>query len=1019
MRITLLLALLLCGCGDELKDDDTGPAEQCEPSAEIPYDSVDQDCDGADLTDVDGDSYDSAEVSGGTDCDDADAAVHPGATESCSGVDDDCDGLVDDDDPSVTGREMWYADSDGDGYGDSEDSQPACEQPSGRVEDDSDCDDGDAAVNPDAEEVCDSIDNDCDGLSDDEDDGVTGREMWYADDDGDGYGDAADYSPGCEAPSGYVADDSDCDDSSAEVNPAATESCSGVDDDCDGLVDDEDDSVTGRSMWYADEDGDGYGDPDDYGPACEQPSGRVVDDSDGDDSDADVNPGATESCSGVDDDCDGLVDDDDSSVTGRDMWYADSDGDGYGDAADHSPGCEAPSGYVADDSDCDDGDAEVHPAATESCSGVDDNCDGLVDDDDSGVTGVHTWYADSDGDGYGDEDSTWESCTRPSGYASNPSDCDHSDAAVNPAAAETCNSVDDDCDGLVDDDDSSVTGRSMWYADDDGDGYGDAADHSPACTQPSGFVADSSDCDDTDGDAYPGADDDWYDGVDSDCDGASDYDQDGDGYDHDAYSGDDCDDEDGAISPGAAEVCDDGVDNDCDGTGEGCGIEGENDLSTVDDVIGYVEDWYGMSVSGGGDFDGDGYDDVIIGHPYDQSGGSIFGEAYVGYGCAVPGDSSCQGAYGLHTYTNGSLAGWSVAMIGDLDDDGYDDIAVGSPGESTMGSSAGAAYVVLGWNSTGGGSMTLTSGSDVSLLGDSSGDLAGSAVAAAGDPNGDGYQDLLVGSPDESTGGSSAGAAYLTSGPLTGSHTLSSSTAVLFGVAASDAAGHALAGVGDTDGDGLDDVLVGAYGADDSGSSAGAAYLLLGPVSGDLWLDEADAILLGEAAGDLAGRAVGGGGDVDGDGASDVLIGAPMEDTGGNSAGAAYLLLGPVSGSISLASSDAKLTGEAADDWAGLSVAIAGDVSGDGSDDLLIGAPYEDANGSAAGAAYLVRGPVTGTVGLASAAAKMLGTTTNMQAGYSVSRAGDYDGDTYDDILIGSPRPYWSGGAYVLLGGGM
>ncbi len=226
----LFLGLLSCG---DPKPDDTGSAE-CEATTEVPYDGLDQDCDGVDLTDVDDDGYDSAAVAGGTDCDDEDHAINPGATETCSGVDDDCDGLVDDDDDSVTGRDTWYADNDSDGYGDAAAAQPACEIPSGYVQDNADCDDSDAAIHPGAAETCDGQDQDCD---DEIDEDALDATDWYADADSDGYGDPDTTVTNCEAPPDHVADDADCDDTDSLTHPGAEELDDGKDNDCDGVVD--------------------------------------------------------------------------------------------------------------------------------------------------------------------------------------------------------------------------------------------------------------------------------------------------------------------------------------------------------------------------------------------------------------------------------------------------------------------------------------------------------------------------------------------------------------------------------------------------------------------------------------------------------------------------------------------------------------------------------------------------------------------------------------------------------------
>ena len=248
------------------------------------------------ITDRDGDGYQDA-TWGGDDCDDANASVHPGAEETCNGVDDDCDGT--EDDGLLT---PWYADTDGDGFGDAAAMTLACVAPSGSVADATDCDDGDAAVNADAEETCNGVDDDCDGETD-EDDAVDAA-TWYTDGDGDGYGEGA--VQACAQPSGTVAEGGDCDDANAEVHPGATETCNGVDDDCDEDVDEP--GASGGATWHRDADGDGYGDPTDSLQACTQPSGYVASDlaTDCDDGAADIHPGALEILADSDDgDCDG------------------------------------------------------------------------------------------------------------------------------------------------------------------------------------------------------------------------------------------------------------------------------------------------------------------------------------------------------------------------------------------------------------------------------------------------------------------------------------------------------------------------------------------------------------------------------------------------------------------------------------------------------------------------------------------------------------------------------------------
>ncbi|MCB9741039.1 MAG: putative metal-binding motif-containing protein [Alphaproteobacteria bacterium] len=453
-------------------------------------------------TDEDGDGYDVE-----TDCDDTDPAVNPEAEELCDGVDNDCDGDVD---GGAADASEWFADADGDGYGDPGIGQLACEAPDGYVADSTDCDDANVETYPGAAERCEELDNDCDAIVDED-----VLSVWYADADGDLYGDAASVAETCDPPDGYVADATDCDDTQGAINPAAEELCDGVDNDCDTVVDEPD--ASDAATWYQDSDGDGYGDVDFSTAACEQPTGYVADSDDCDDTAAAVNPGATEVCNSIDDDCDGTVDNGDAADAAT--WYADSDGDSYGDGGVSTTACAQPSGYVSDDTDCDDSDASVNTAGTELCDGVDNDCDGSTDEDDA--ADAATWYADDDGDSYGDASDADQACAQPSGYVSDATDCDDGDSAVNPGETEVCNGIDDDCDGTADEDDAADA--ATWYADTDGDSYGDASNTDVACDQPSGYLSDDTDCDDSDATVYPGADE-LRDGQDNDCDGSADND---------------------------------------------------------------------------------------------------------------------------------------------------------------------------------------------------------------------------------------------------------------------------------------------------------------------------------------------------------------------------------------------------------------------------------------------------------------------------------------------------------------
>jgi hypothetical protein len=187
--------------------------------------------------------------------------------------------------------------------------------------------------------------------------------------------------------------------------------------------------------------------------------------------------------------------------------------------------CEQPAGFVDNASDCDDNNPYINPIAEEVCNGIDDNCDGLIDDDDPNVVDQQIWYGDYDHDGYGDIEFQIMGCEQPDGYVDNYLDCDDSNSDINPGVDEICNGIDDNCDGLIDDDDPNVVGQSYWYADSDGDGYGDMNDFVLACDQPEDYVDNLDDCDDSAVSVYPNAPE-IYDGLDNDCDDEVDEDHD-------------------------------------------------------------------------------------------------------------------------------------------------------------------------------------------------------------------------------------------------------------------------------------------------------------------------------------------------------------------------------------------------------------------------------------------------------------------------------------------------------------
>ena len=373
-----------------------GRQESSESTVDAPFDQDgDGSFDGSNLDCMDAYTMDSL------DCDDSNPNVFPNAVEICDGIDNNCDGLVDEEDSNVV-LSTFYLDEDGDGFGDASKVIESCVMPSNAVENDQDCNDSNADIHPDAVEICDGLDNDCDDVSDEGFDNA--MLSYYADNDGDGFGLLENMELACSQPDGFVTNADDCDDTEAAINPEADEICDSIDNDCDDLIDGDDDSLdtSTQSIWYMDADSDGYGDALDSILSCSTPSGGFVSNaSDCDDTNASISPINPEVCDGVDNDCDGLVDADDFSLdtTSLLFWYLDYDSDGYGDSQNSILSCDSPSGYVADDTDCDDGDSAISPAATELCDGLDNDCDGtlLATEVDNNANGIidcdETWQA--------------------------------------------------------------------------------------------------------------------------------------------------------------------------------------------------------------------------------------------------------------------------------------------------------------------------------------------------------------------------------------------------------------------------------------------------------------------------------------------------------------------------------------------------------------------------------------------------------------------------------------------------
>ena len=808
----------------------------------------------------------------------------------------------------------------------------------------------------------------------------------------------------------------------------------GPDDDDTGPDDDDtgpDDDDTGPDDDDTGPDDDDTGpDDDDTGPDDDDTAGIDSDgdgwslgDGDCDDDDGGTHPGATPLCDGVlDNDCDALPD------------VNETDGDGDG-----STPC---------DGDCDDTSPATYLGAPPACDGILDNdCDGNAEANET----------DGDGDGSTPCDGDCDD-TSPATYLGAPPACDgilDNDCDGNAEANETDGDGDGatPCDGDCDDNDPALDPH-----DSDNDGWstcdGDC-DDSDASSSPGtdadgdGWSTCDGDCDDSDdslnltdvdgdGDTSCGGDCDDYDAtVDShdadadawttcagDCDDTDPYsnpdiDADGDGW----SSCEDCDDQDPATSPSGPEICD-GADNDCSGApdfdaaGEAdTDADGALSCEDCDDNDGAnFPDNTETSDGQDNDCDGlvDGADPDFVPPTWpdlDQADGGFVGE--------VSGDRS----------------GWRVASAGDVDGDGLDDLLIGALRNDESVSNAGKTYLVLGSTIAVTGTLDLAQ-ADTAFLGEANGDNSGAAVASAGDVDGDGLDDVLIGAPANDQGGANAGKTYLflaASFAAGGTFSLSSADATFVGEEAYDSSGSAVSSAGDVDGDDLDDLLIGASSNGEWGPSTGKTYLFLGSTvatatTTSFDLDEADVAFAGEGPVDMSGDSVACAGDVDGDGLDDLLIGASRNDDGGYDAGKSYLILGATVGAVpagdtfSLSQADAAFVGESGNDRSGGSLASAGDVDGDGFDDLLIGA-FENAEaGTDAGKSYLVFAAsisAGGSFSLATAGASFVGDATGDQSGQAVSSAGDVDGDGQADLLIGAPGHDGggtdAGGAFLFL----
>lgn len=395
------------------------------------------------------------------------------------------------------------------------------------------------------------------------------------------------------------------------------------------------------------------------------------------------------------------------------------------------------------------------------------------------------------------------------------------------------------------------------------------------------------------------------------------------------------------------------------------------------------------AVKSAGDINGDGIDDLIVGARYAGQTGANIGAAYVVFGkrtpfAAIVPLASLDGSNGfrINGEANGDNAGRSVNGAGDVNGDGIDDLIIGAP----YNRASGSAYVVFGKRTAFAANFALASLDGTNgfrIQADAAGMILGIGVSSAGDLNGDGIDDIVIGAAYASSGGSNSGSSYVVFGSTTPfAATLpvgnlnGSNGFRLPGAAASDFSGFPVQSAGDFNGDGIDDLAIGAIGADPNGSESGSGYVVFGqrfafPANFALSsLNGSNGVRIdGVAAGDRASYGFSNAGDINGDGISDLILGAYLADPNGSNSGSSYVVFGkrtPFSETLALSSLDGstgfRLDGVAVGDFSGTAVAGAGDINGDGIDDVVIGADGADATANQSGSSFVVFGRDTNLV---------------------------------------------------------
>jgi len=674
------------------------------------------------------------------------------------------------------------------------------------------------------------------------------------------------------------------------------------------------------------------------------------------------------------------------------IWYRDVDGDGYGDLEQAIQSCSQPVGHIVQAGDCDDLDSLKNPDSV--------------------------WYSDLDVDGFGDQAQTIDSCGDLTNASPVAGDCDDQDWTINPDANEICDDIDNNCDGDIDDDDLAIDifTQVPIFEDLDGDGYGSDVSLGRACPSTTLGSSLTGDCDDLNENTYPYRLD-YLDSVDSDCDGET-----------------------------AMHIV----------SSTTTGWQGDNSSSA-----------FGIMLRSK-DIDGDDRPELLAGmyNADNYAGGAqLIPGNLVGNQSYFPEEGSTWTGETSETSLHvGDKAGYSIAFIGDWNGDGVEDISIGAPYSLDVTGThpnTGVAYII---------SSDMPSGSLSDALhivrNESTGNYFGHTLLGVGDLNADGLDDVMISARLDEAGscsdvvftdqvtcegsgeawsnvGNNQGAIYIAYGGDTDNSTLASADA-LFGESNGDQFSYSMDLVGDADGDGINDYVIGAPYSDRIPTSSprlrvGCAYLLS---QNDLTGSSIESLprFYGPQTAMHAGLAVSSAGDFDGDGLDDMLISGSDYDVGWDDSilptdtngaldtslvsedeGAAYVVLGSNIGwsSDSLADAHLSMYGSTPDDRTGRYLYSIGDIDADMKGDIIVTAHNSDVYMNNAGMVYGVLGGASGTLYLATEADfQIVGEGTNDYLGKGSAKAGDLNDDGLDDFWLGANGATQYGTVYLLEGVG-